>query len=77
MWDLAVSLARRAHDIEKPRLAGYTVLEFIANGSYGDVYKASKKSIGELFAVKVMTKSRKTAKMTTEQQRYRGITIML
>ena len=51
------------------RLAGYTVLEFIANGSYGDVYKASKKSTGELFAVKVMTKCRKTAKMTTEQRR--------
>ena len=69
MWDLAVSLARRAHDIEKPRLVGYTVLEFIANGSYGDVYKASKKSTGELFAIKVMAKCRKTAKKTTEQQR--------
>ena len=50
-------------------LAGFTVLEFIASGSFGDVYKASKKSTGELFAVKVMTKCRKTAKMTTEQQR--------
>ena len=51
------------------RLAGYKVLEFIANGTYGDVYKASKKSTGELFALKVMTKSKKTAQMTTEQQR--------
>ena len=55
--------------LKTKRLAGYTVLEFIANGTYGDVYKASKKSTGELFAVKVMTKCRKTAKMTTEQQR--------
>ena len=55
--------------LKTQRLAGYTVLEFIANGSYGDVYKASKKPTGELFAVKVMTKCRKTAKMTTEQQR--------
>ena len=55
--------------LKTQRLAGYTVLEFIANGSYGDVYKASKKSTGELFAIKVMTKCRKTAKMTTEQQR--------
>ena len=51
------------------RLVGYTVLEFIAKGGYGNVYKASNKSKGELFAIKVMTKSRKTAKMTTEQQR--------
>ena len=28
--------------LKTQRLAGYTVLEFIANGSYGDVYKASK-----------------------------------
>ena len=55
--------------LKTQRLAGYTVLEFIANGSFGDVYKASKKSTGELFAVKVMTKCRKTAKLTTEQQR--------
>ena len=55
--------------LKTQRLAGYTVLEFIANGSYGDVYKASKKSTGELFAIKVMAKCRKTAKMTTEQQR--------
>ena len=40
-----------------------------AHDSYGDVYKASKNSIGELLAIKVMTKCRKTAKMTTEQQR--------
>ena len=51
------------------RLVGYTVLEFIAKGGYGNVYKASNKSNGELFAINVMTKSRKTAKMTTEQQR--------
>ena len=38
-------------------------------GSYGDVHKASQKSTGELFAVKVMTKCRNTAKMTTSQQR--------
>ena len=55
--------------LKTQRLAGYTVLEFIANGSFGDVYKASKKSTGELFAVKVMTQCRNTAKMTTEQQR--------
>ena len=58
-----------AEPTKTQRLAGYTVLEFIAHGSYGDVYKASKKSTGELFAIKVMTKCRKTAKMTTEQQR--------
>ena len=40
-----------------------------AAGSDSDVYKASQKSIGELFALKVMTKSKKTAQMTTEQQR--------
>ena len=45
------------------------MLEFIANGSYGDVYKASKKSTGELFAVKVMTKCRKTDKAAADQQR--------
>ena len=60
--------------LKTQRLVGYTVLEFIANGSYGDVYKASKKSTGELFAVKVMTKCRKTAKMTTEQQRELSLT---
>lgn len=55
--------------VKTQRLVGYKVLELIANGSYGDVYKATKKSTGELFAIKVMTKCRKTAKMTTEQQR--------
>ena len=55
--------------LKTQRLAGYTVLELIASGSYGDVYKASWKSTGELFAIKVMTKCRKTAKMTTEQER--------
>ena len=50
--------------LKTQRLAGYMVLEFIASGSFGDVYKASKKSTGELFAVKVMTKCRKTAKLT-------------
>ena len=28
------------------RLVGYTVLEFIASGSFGDVYKASKSQLG-------------------------------
>ena len=51
------------------RLAGYVVHEFIANGTYGAVYKASNKSTGTLFAIKVMTKSKKTAKMTIDQQR--------
>ena len=55
--------------LKTQRLAGYTVLEYIAHGSFGDVYKASKKSTGELFAIKVMAKCRKTAKVTTEQQR--------
>ena len=55
--------------LKTKRLAGYTVLELIASGSYGDVHKASQKSTGELFAIKVMTKCRKTAKMTTEQER--------
>ena len=45
------------------------MLEFIASGSFGVLYKASKKSTGELFAVKVMTKCRETAKMASDQQR--------
>ena len=55
--------------LKTQRLVGYTVHEFIANGTYGAVYKASNKSIGKLFAIKVMTKSKKTAKMTIGQQR--------
>ena len=51
------------------RNIGYTVLEFLASGSDSDVYKALQKSTGELFALKVMKKSKKTAQMTTEQQR--------
>ena len=55
--------------IAKQRIAGYRVIEIINSGSFGDVYKAVKNSSGELFAIKVMQKCRKTAKMTTEQQR--------
>ena len=55
--------------LKTQRLVEYTVHEFIANGSYGAVYKASDKSTGRLFAIKVMTKSKKTAKMTIGQQR--------
>ena len=51
------------------RNIGYTVLELLASGSASDVYRASQKSAGELFALKVMTKSKGTAQMTTEQQR--------
>ena len=50
-------------------IAGYRVIEIINCGSFGDVYKAVKNSSGELFAIKVMQKCRKTAKMTIEQQR--------
>ena len=55
--------------IAKPRLAGFSVIEILNSGSFGDVYKAVKNSSGELFAIKVMQKCRKTAKMITEQQR--------
>ena len=48
------------------RNIGYTVLEFLASGSDSDVYKASQKSTGELFALKVMTTSKKAAKMTID-----------
>ena len=50
------------------RLVGYIVLQFIANDTYGDVYKASKKSDGELFAIKVVTTSKKTATLAIEHQ---------
>ena len=55
--------------VTKPRLAGFSVIEILNSGSFGDVYKAVKNSSGELFAIKVMQKCKKTAKMTTEQQR--------
>ena len=45
------------------KLLGYKLLQFIANSSYGDVYKSSKKSVGELSASKAMAKCRKTAQM--------------
>ena len=55
---------------EKPkRLAGYTVIQIISSGSYGDVYKVSKKDSGDLFVVKVMLKHRQTVGRTEEQQR--------
>ena len=37
--------------LKTQRLVGYIVLQFIANDTYGDVYKASKNSIGELSAI--------------------------
>ena len=51
------------------KLAGYKVIQFIGKGSYGDVYRASKQSTGEVFAIKVMAKCRMTAQKTIEQQR--------
>ena len=51
------------------RLGGYNVIEILNSGSYGDVYKASRKGSGEMFAVKVMRKRRETAVMTGEQCR--------
>ena len=36
------------------RLSGYNVIEILNSGSYGDVYKASRRGSGEMFAVKVM-----------------------
>ena len=51
------------------RLAGRTVLEFVANGRCGDVREASQTSVGEWFAIQVMTHCRATAKMATEQHR--------
>ena len=51
------------------RLSGYNVIEILNSGSYGDVYKASRKGSGEMFAVKVMRKRRETAVMTGEQCR--------
>ena len=51
------------------QLSGYNVIEILNSGSYGDVYKASRKGSGEMFAVKVMRKRRETAVMTGEQCR--------
>jgi len=51
------------------RLSGYNVIEILNSGSYGDVYKASRKGSGEMFAVKVMRKRREGAVMTGEQCR--------
>ena len=57
MWDphaLPSVLSAEPTTLKTQRLAGYTVLEFIASGSFGDVYKAAEKSTGELIAIKVM-----------------------
>ena len=51
------------------QLSGYNVIEILNSGSYGDVYKSSRKGSGEMFAVKVMRKRRETAVMTGEQCR--------
>ena len=51
------------------KLSGYSVIEIINSGSYGDVYKAEKKGSGELFAVKVMTKTTRTAVLSLAQER--------
>ena len=51
------------------QLSGYNVIEILNSGSYGDVYKASRKGSGEMFAVKVMRKRRETAAMTYMQCR--------
>ncbi len=55
--------------VSKKKLSGYDVIEIINSGGFGDVYKARKKDSGEVFAVKVMPKKRRTAAMTVAQQR--------
>jgi len=55
------------------KLAGYTIIEHVGGGSFGDVYKASMKHVNgdgvTLVAVKVMTKNMKSAKRSVEQGR--------
>ena len=53
----------------KKRLSGYTIIEMLNCGSFGDVYKALRKDSGEVFAVKVMRKARRTARITLQQSR--------
>ena len=53
------------------KLVGYTIIEHVGGGSFGDVYKASMKHVDgvTLVAVKVMTKNLKSAKRSVEQGR--------
>ncbi len=53
------------------KLVGYTIIEHVGGGSFGDVYKASMKHVDgvTLVAVKVMTKNMKSAKRSVEQGR--------
>lgn len=51
------------------KLSGYDVLGIINSGSYGNVYKVKRKDTGELFAVKVMLKAKRTAQRTVSQGR--------
>ena len=53
----------------KKRLGGYNIIEILNSGGFGDVYKTSRKTSGEMFAVKVMSKARRTARMTLQQSR--------
>ena len=51
------------------QLGPYSIIEFLNHGSFGDVYKAVRKSSGDTFAVKVMRKARRTARLKSEQCR--------
>ena len=51
------------------RFCGYNIVEIMSSGSFGNVYKVRKNGSDELFAVKVIVKTSRTAQRSEEQSR--------